>query len=102
VDILGKIYIREIVRLHDIPVSIVSDRGSSFTSRFWKTLQKALGIQFNFSSVYHSQTDGQTERVNRVLEDMLRACFLTLKVVRRSTYHLLSLRIVTVTTLRLV
>ena len=76
VDILGKIYIWEIVRLHGIPVSIMSDRVSSFTSRLWKILQKALGTQLNFSSVYHSQTDGQTERVNRVLEDMLRACVL--------------------------
>jgi len=71
VDILGKIYIREIVRIFGIPVSIVSDRDSSFTSRFWRTLQKALGTQLDFSSAYHPQTNGQTERVYQVLEDTL-------------------------------
>ena len=72
VDTFERIYIREIVRLHGIPVSIVSNRESSFTSRFWKNLQKAL----DFNSAYHPQTDGQTERVNQVLKDMLRACVL--------------------------
>jgi len=75
-DMLERIYIREIVRLHGIPVSIVSDRGSSFTSTFWKTLQKALDTQLDFSSVYPPKTDGQTERVNQILEDMSRACVL--------------------------
>ncbi|CAL8155924.1 unnamed protein product [Prunus armeniaca] len=73
---LGKLYVREIVRLHGIPVSIVSDRDSKFTSKFWGSLQKALGTQLNFSTAFHPQTDGQSERTIQILEDMLRACIL--------------------------
>ena len=54
-------------------VSIVSDRDTRFTSQFLKSLQKALGTQLRFSTIFHSQTDGQTERLNQILEDMLRA-----------------------------
>ena len=60
---LAKLYIREIVRLHGIPVSIVSDRDSSFTSRFWRALQEAMGTKLHFSTAFHPQTDGQSERV---------------------------------------
>jgi hypothetical protein len=59
-----------------VPKKIVSDRGSQFTSRFWKKLHESLDTKLNFSSAYHPQTDGQTERTNQVLEDMLRACAL--------------------------
>jgi transposase InsO family protein len=55
---------------------IVSDRGTQFTSRFWEKLHKAMDTRLNFSSAYHPQTDGQTETVNQILEDMLRACAL--------------------------
>ena len=75
-DVLGRLYVREIVKLHGVPVFIVSDRGSSFTFRFWKPLQKALGTHLDFSGAYHPQMDRLTERVNQVLEDMLRACVL--------------------------
>ncbi|KAM2370076.1 hypothetical protein ACFXTH_047440 [Malus domestica] len=75
-EILGKIYIQEIVKLHGIPLSIVSDRDSKFTSQFWDSLQRALGTQLNFSSAFHPQTDGQSERTIQILEDMLRACVL--------------------------
>jgi transposase InsO family protein len=54
----------------------VSDRGTQFTSKFWERLQETLDTQLCFSSAYHPQTDGQTERVNLILEDRLRACAL--------------------------
>ena len=73
---LAEIFMREIVRLHGVPVSIVSDRDPIFTSRFWEALQTALGTRLDLSTAYHPQTDGQTERLNRTLEDMLRACIL--------------------------
>jgi transposase InsO family protein len=63
-----------IVCLHGVPKKIVSDRGTQFTSRFWKRLHESMDTKLNFSSAYHPQTDGQTERTNQVLEDMLRAC----------------------------
>jgi hypothetical protein len=78
-DQLAQLYIEEIVRLHGIPVSIVSDRDPRFTSRFWKSLHKALGTNLNFSTAFHPQTDGQSERTIQILEDMLRACVLDLK-----------------------
>ena len=76
VDSLVELYIREIVRLHGVPKTIFSDRDSLFTSTFWRSFQSALGTSLAMSSAYHPQTDGQTERVNQVLEDMLRACVL--------------------------
>jgi hypothetical protein len=60
--------------LHGIPRTIVSDRGTPFVARFWEQLQKSLGTTVIRSSTYHPQTDGQMERVNQILEDMLRAC----------------------------
>ncbi|KAK9002134.1 hypothetical protein V6N11_024822 [Hibiscus sabdariffa] len=73
---LAELYIREIVRLHGVPKSIVSDRDPKFTSRFWESLHTALGSRLNFSTSYHPQTDGQSERVIQVLEDMLRCCII--------------------------
>jgi transposase InsO family protein len=70
-------YIDEVVRLHGIPKTIVSDRGSQFTAHFWEHLHKGLGTSLIRSTAYHPQTDGQTERVNAVLEDMLRAYVLS-------------------------
>ena len=75
-DQLAQLYLNQIVRLHGVPKIIISDRGTQFTSQFWASLQHALGTQLRFSTAYHPQTDGQTERVNRILEDMLRACVL--------------------------
>nr|GEV66022.1 putative reverse transcriptase domain-containing protein [Tanacetum cinerariifolium] len=59
---------------HGVPVSIISDKDSLFTSRFWKTLQEALGTKLNMSTAYHPETDGQNERTIQTLEDLLRAC----------------------------
>ena len=78
-DHLVSLYIKEIVRMHGVPVSIVSDRDPRFTSRFWHSLQKALGTKLSFSTAFHPQIDGQLERVIQVLEDLLRACALDLK-----------------------
>ena len=71
-----RLYIREIVRLHGVPVSIVSDRDPRFTTHFWKSFQKAMGTRLTMSITFHPQTDGQFERIIQVLEDMLRACVL--------------------------
>ena len=73
-DRLAELYMNEIVQLHGIPVSIVSDRNPWFMSRFWKELQSALGP--NFSTAFHPQIDRQSERMIQVLEDMLRGCVL--------------------------
>ena len=73
---LAELYIARIVSLHGVPKNIVSDRGTQFTSRFWKKVQEGLGTRLDFSTAYHPRTDGQTERVNQILEDMLRACVL--------------------------
>ena len=77
-DKLVSLYVKEIVRLHGVPISIVSDRDTHLTSRFWKSLQKALGSQLSFSTAFLPQTDGQSKRVIKILEDMLRACILDL------------------------
>jgi transposase InsO family protein len=65
-----------IVCLHVVPKKIVSDRGTQFTLKFWERLHETLDTQLFFSSTYHPQTDGQTKRVNQILEDMLRSCAL--------------------------
>jgi hypothetical protein len=73
---LAELYMAQIVCLHGVPKNIMSDQGSQFTSRYWQKLHECLDTRLNFSSAYHPQTDGQTERTNQVLEDMLRACAL--------------------------
>ena len=70
-DRLAELYVKEIVRLHGVLLSIVSDRDPRFTSRVWKELQLALGTRLNFSTAFHPQTDGQSEILIQVLEDML-------------------------------
>jgi hypothetical protein len=70
------IYIEQVVRLHGVPLSIVSDRDPVFTSRFWNAFQKAMGTRLKMSTSHHPQTDGQSERTIQTLEDMLRACVL--------------------------
>jgi hypothetical protein len=74
--VLAKLYMSRIVCIHGVPKQILSDRGTQFTSHLWQQLQEALRTHLNFSLAYHPQIDGQTERTNQVLEDMLRACAL--------------------------
>ncbi|GKD51337.1 putative reverse transcriptase domain-containing protein, partial [Tanacetum coccineum] len=72
-DKLARMYLKEVVTKHGIPVSIICDRDPRFASNFWNSLQKALGTSLDMSTAYHPQTDGQTERIVQTLEDMLRA-----------------------------
>nr|GFB77736.1 putative reverse transcriptase domain-containing protein [Tanacetum cinerariifolium] len=67
------LYIKEIISRHGVPISIISDRDSHFTSRFWQSLQNALGIQLDMSTAYHPETDRQSKRTIQTLKDMLRA-----------------------------
>ncbi|GJQ92136.1 putative reverse transcriptase domain-containing protein [Tanacetum coccineum] len=71
---LARLCIDEIVASHGVPTSIISDKDGHFTSRFWQTMQKALGTRLDISTAYHPLTDGQSERTIQTLEDMLRAC----------------------------
>nr|GEV54828.1 putative reverse transcriptase domain-containing protein [Tanacetum cinerariifolium] len=73
-DKLARIYLKEVVTRHRIPVSIISDRDPRFVSNFWRSFQSALGTRLDMSTVYHPETDGQSERTIQTLEDMLRAC----------------------------
>ena len=61
VEEYAKLYLKEIVRLHGVPISIISDRGAQFTTKFWKSFQRSLGTQVNLSTAFHPQTDGQAE-----------------------------------------
>ncbi|GJW87119.1 putative reverse transcriptase domain-containing protein [Tanacetum coccineum] len=71
---LARIYLKEVVTMHGIPVSIICDRDPRFVSNFWRSLKKALGMNLDTSTAYHPQTDGQSERTIQTLKDMLRAC----------------------------
>ncbi|WVZ53324.1 LOW QUALITY PROTEIN: hypothetical protein U9M48_004287, partial [Paspalum notatum var. saurae] len=71
---LAELYMSRIVCLHGVPKKIVFDHGTQFTSHFWKRLHESVDTRLNFSSAYHPQTNGQTERTNQILKDMLRAC----------------------------
>nr|GEW18152.1 putative reverse transcriptase domain-containing protein [Tanacetum cinerariifolium] len=71
---LARLYLKEIVCKHGVPLSIISDRDLIFASRFWRSLQESLGTNLDMSTTYHPQTDGQSERTIQTLEDMLHAC----------------------------
>jgi len=68
----AKLFFKEIVRIHGLPKEIISDRDTRFLSNFWTSLHQLLGTKLKFSTAYHPETDGQTERLNRTLEDSLR------------------------------
>ncbi|GJZ48187.1 putative reverse transcriptase domain-containing protein [Tanacetum coccineum] len=78
-DRLARLYLNEIVARHGVPISIISNRDSRFTSRFWQSMQEALGTRLDMSMTYHPQTDGQSERTIQTLEDMLRVCVIDFK-----------------------
>ena len=78
-DKLAQLYVEEIVRLHGVPISVLSDRDPRFTSRFWSSLQNAMGTRLHFTIALYPQTDGQLERTIYTLEDMLRACVIEFK-----------------------
>jgi hypothetical protein len=69
---IAQVFMKEVFRLHGMTKEIVSDRDTKFTSNFWKSLMAGLETKFLFSNSYHPQTDGQTKRLNQILEDMLR------------------------------
>ncbi|GJY66666.1 reverse transcriptase domain-containing protein [Tanacetum coccineum] len=73
-DKLARLYLKEVVTRHGIPVSIICDRDPRFTSNFWRSFQKAMGTRLDMSMAYHPETDGQSERTIQTLKDMLRAC----------------------------
>jgi hypothetical protein len=76
-ECLANQYVEHILKLHGAPKSIVSDSGPQFVAKFRRNFHKLMGTTLNYSTTFLPQTDGQTERVNQVLEDMLRACALT-------------------------
>ncbi|GJZ04676.1 putative reverse transcriptase domain-containing protein [Tanacetum coccineum] len=76
IDRLARLYLNEIVARHGVPISIISDRDSRFTSRFWQSMKEALRTPLDMCMPYHPQTDGQSECTIQTLEDMLRACIL--------------------------
>ncbi|GKA98503.1 reverse transcriptase domain-containing protein [Tanacetum coccineum] len=73
-ETLTRLYIKEIVSQHGVPISIILDHDSHFTSRFWQSMQNALGTQLDISTAYHPEIDEQSERTIQTLEDMLQAC----------------------------
>ena len=84
---MSKIFVKEVTRLHGTPVSIVSDQDSRLVSTFWQSFQNSMGTRLRFSTVYHPQTDGQSEHTIQTLEDLLRASVMDLAVIGMNTYR---------------
>nr|GEY89456.1 reverse transcriptase domain-containing protein [Tanacetum cinerariifolium] len=85
---LARMYLKEVVTRHEIPVLIIYDRDPRFTSIFWRSLQKALGTSLDMSTTYHPHTNGQSERTIQTLEDMMRACVIDFGKVQETTLKL--------------
>ncbi|GJZ77043.1 putative reverse transcriptase domain-containing protein [Tanacetum coccineum] len=84
-ETLTRLYIKDTVSRNRVLISIISDRDSHFTSRFWQSLQNALGTQLDMSTAYHPKTDGQSARTIQTLNDMLRACVIDFRKSTNST-----------------
>lgn len=70
---MARVFVKEVVSKHSWPDEIVMDRDKLFVSRFWQALMKELDVKHKLSTAYHPQTDGQTERMNQVVEAYLRS-----------------------------
>ncbi|WMV18968.1 hypothetical protein MTR67_012353 [Solanum verrucosum] len=79
VEDYAKLYLTKMVRFYGVPLSIISDRGTQFTSQFWKSFQKGLGTRVKLSTSFHSQNDGKAERTIQTMEDILRGCVIDFK-----------------------
>ena len=75
----AKLHIREMVKLHGVPLSTISDHGRQFTSHFWRSFQKGLDTKVKLSSTFHRQIDGQAEHTIQTVQDMLRVCVIDFK-----------------------
>ncbi|GKB07319.1 putative reverse transcriptase domain-containing protein [Tanacetum coccineum] len=93
-DKLARMYLKEVVMRHGIPLSIICDRDPRFASNFWRSLQNALGTSLDMSTAYHPQTDGQSERTIQTLEDMLRACAIDFgkEIVQETTKKIIQIK----------
>lgn len=86
-QVLAKVYIKEVVSRHGVPLFIISDHDPKFTFIIWRSLQKSLGTCHNLITAFHPQTDGQTERTIQTLEDMLPACTIEFRKWWESSCH---------------
>nr|GEX23305.1 putative reverse transcriptase domain-containing protein [Tanacetum cinerariifolium] len=89
---LAQLYLKEIICRHGVLVSIISDKDSLFTSRFWETLQNTLGTQLNLSTTYHPEMDGQSERMIQTLNDMLQACAIDFELIRETIEKIVQIK----------
>lgn len=98
---VAKVFVDNVYKLHGMSVSIVSDIDKIFTSIFWKEFFKLVGTKLNFSTSYHPQSDGQTERVNQCLENYLRCMTSQQPKSGWSGYHWLSIGTIPISTMHL-
>nr|GEV79944.1 putative reverse transcriptase domain-containing protein [Tanacetum cinerariifolium] len=85
-DKLARFYLNKIVARHEIPISIICDHDKRFTSKFWRSFQKALGTDISMSTAYHPKIDSQSERNIQTLKDMMRACVIDVGKDRQKSY----------------